>query len=52
MHHFGVNGNEDIGNAHEVTTNNHGEESKTIRRWDMRESGISRHTRGIGNPVR
>ena len=48
---FGINGKEDIGNAHRVPTNDHGEESKAIMRWDMVESGGRRNTRGIGDPV-
>ena len=36
---FGVNGKEDSGNAHGVPANNHGEESGSIRRWDMGDAG-------------
>ena len=49
---FGVNVKEDKRNAHGVPANNHKEERKTIRRWDMGDSGSRRHIRGIGNPVR
>ena len=48
---FGVNGKEDRGNAHVVPANDHGEDTKTIRRWDMRDAGRRRHSRGIGYPV-
>ena len=47
---FGVNGNEDIGDTHGVPANDHGEESKAIRRWDMGDAGGRSHTRGSKNP--
>ena len=48
---FVVNGKEDRGDSHIVLVNDHREESKVIRRWDMGDSGGRRHTRGSGNPV-
>ena len=48
---LGVNGKEDRGNAHGVSANDHGEESETIRIWDMGEAGRRRHAGGIENPV-
>ena len=47
---FGVNGKEDRVNAHGVSANDHGEESKKIRIWDMGDPGSIRNTRGIRNP--
>ena len=49
---FVVNGKEDIGDAHGVTENDHGEENKTIRRWDTEDAGCIRHTIVRGNPVK
>ena len=37
--------------THEVPVNDHREESETIRRWDMIDSGNRRHMSGRGNPV-
>ena len=48
---FGVNGKEDRGDAHGVPENDHGEESEEIIRWEMRDAGRRRHTRGSGKPV-
>ena len=48
---FGVNGKEVRGEAHRVPSNDHGEESKAIRRWDMVNFGGRRHMRGSRNPV-
>ena len=48
---LGVNGKEDRGDTNGVPANDHGEESKAIRRWDMRDAGVGRRTRGSGNPV-
>ena len=48
---FGVNGKEDRGGAHRVPTNDHREERKAIRRWDMGDARGRRHTRGSRNPV-
>ena len=48
---FRVNGKEDRGDAHRVSPNDHGEESKEIRRWYMGDIRVRRHTRGSGNLV-
>ena len=48
---FGVNGKEDRGNAHRVSVNDHGKESKAITRWEMGDDRGIKHTRGRGNPV-
>ena len=48
---FGVNGKEDRGDTYGVPANDHREESKEIRRWDMGDSGGGRHKRGRGDPV-
>ena len=49
---FGVNGKEYRGYAYGVPANDHGEENKKIRIWDMGDAGGRRHTRGSENPVR
>ena len=48
---FDVNGKEDRGNTHRVPANDHEEESKVFERWDMRDAGVRRHTRGNRNPA-
>ena len=48
---FGVNVKEDRGDSHGGYENDHKKESKAIRRWDMVNSGVRRHTRSSGNPV-
>ena len=48
---FSFNGKEDRGDAHGVPENDHGEESEEIIRWEMRDAGRRRHTRGSGKPV-
>ena len=48
---FGVNGKDDRGDVQRVPVNDHGEESKEIRRCDMEDTKGSWHTRGSGNPV-
>ena len=47
-----VYGKEDRGYAHGFPVNDHGEDSKAIRRWEMGDAGVRRHTRGSGNQVR
>ena len=48
---FGFNSKEDRGDAHGVTENDHREEIKTIRRWDMGYAKDRSHTKESGNPV-
>ena len=48
---FGVNNEEDRGDAQGVPANDHREESKAIRRWYMGDAGGRMHMRGSGNPV-
>ena len=48
---FGNNGKEDIGDAHGVLGNDHIKKTKSIRRWDIEDSGGRMHMRGSRNPV-
>ena len=49
---FSVNGKEDGEDAHVVPANVHGEESKSIIRWDKADAWGRINTRGSRNPVR
>ena len=48
---FGVNVKKDIGDAHGVPADDHGEESEAICTWDMGDNRGRRQTRGSDNPV-
>ena len=48
---MGVNVKEYRGDAHGFPANDHREESKAIRRWDMGDARGRRHTIGSGKTV-